>query len=414
MFKVGNTNKTKGFMKKRPSKGFTIVELITVIIVIGILAAISIVSYSMITRKARIAVVESDLANASKMMEMYYGTYGVYPTTLDPDNCPLTPNADTRYCLKSTDGGTFDYTNIIPSTYNIKLTDSTGVVAYSISDDTDKATEVPATCPTGFIPVPGSTTYGTHDFCVMKYEAKNVGGVATSQADGTPWNNIDWAVADTKADSACSGCHLINEAEWMTIAQNVLSVDDNWTNDAGTIHQVGVGRIYRGYNDNVPLGGESTGVPLRASSTNDSDGYYLTGNSSPSDQRRTLTLTNGETIWDLAGNVAEWVDQTIGANQQPGWTGESTFNQKEWTDSTLVQNGLASTSMPSSVALTGADTWNSANGIGQLYSNLGYASSRVFIRGGAFDHLTTSGILQIKMHYGTTGNCVHFGFRAAK
>lgn len=405
---MSNTNKTKDFMKKRPQEGFTIVELITVIVIIGILAGISIVSYGMITRKTRIAAVQSDLANASKMMEMYYGTYGVYPTTFESDNCPSMPNADTRYCLKSTDGGTFEYTNVVPSAYNLKLTDSTGDIAYSISDDT-KVVEVPAVCPTEFIPVPGSSTYGTHDFCVMKYEAKNVGGVATSQADGTPWNNIDWAVADTKADSACSGCHLINEAEWMTIAQNVLSVASNWSGGA-----VGSGYIYRGYNDNTPLGGESNGVPLRASSTNDNDGYYLTGNSSPSDQRRTLTLTNGETIWDLAGNVAEWVDQTIGANQQPGWTGESGFNPKEWTDATLVQNGLASTSMPSSVALTGAGTWNSSNGIGQLYSNLRYASSRVFIRGGAFDHGTTSGVLQIKMHYGTTGNCVHFGFRAAK
>ncbi len=39
-------------------------------------------------------------------------------------------------------------------------------------------------CPEGYIPVPGNAEYGTGDFCVAKYEMKNVGGVAKSQACG--------------------------------------------------------------------------------------------------------------------------------------------------------------------------------------------------------------------------------------
>ena len=56
----------------------------------------------------------------------------------------------------------------------------------------------------------------------MKYEAKNVSGVATSQASGTPWVAISQTSAITTAAAACTGCHLITEGEWLTIAQNVL------------------------------------------------------------------------------------------------------------------------------------------------------------------------------------------------
>lgn len=99
---------------------------------------------------------------------------------------------------------------------------------YRISDSSPAVEAASISCPSGFIIVPGSITYGTSDFCVMKFEAKNVGGVATSQASGVPWNSISQASAVSTSAAACTGCHLITEAEWMTIAQNVLSVSSNW------------------------------------------------------------------------------------------------------------------------------------------------------------------------------------------
>jgi len=48
------------------NRGFTIIELLVVIVVIGILAAITVVSYTGISQKAVAASLQSDLASAKR------------------------------------------------------------------------------------------------------------------------------------------------------------------------------------------------------------------------------------------------------------------------------------------------------------------------------------------------------------
>ena len=52
------------------AKGFTIVELLIVIVVIGILAAITIVAYNGIQERAKVASVHSDLRTLSQKIQM--------------------------------------------------------------------------------------------------------------------------------------------------------------------------------------------------------------------------------------------------------------------------------------------------------------------------------------------------------
>lgn len=61
--------------------GFTIVELLIVIVVIGILAAITIVAYNGVQSKARFSKMQSEVKSLQRYIETYNATNGSYPTT---------------------------------------------------------------------------------------------------------------------------------------------------------------------------------------------------------------------------------------------------------------------------------------------------------------------------------------------
>ncbi|MEP7204704.1 MAG: prepilin-type N-terminal cleavage/methylation domain-containing protein, partial [Candidatus Saccharibacteria bacterium] len=87
------------------SRGFTIVELLVVIVVIGILAAISIVAYSGIQNRAIIANLTSDLSSAATQLRLFQVDNGSFPSSND---CSASPAAGSL-CLKSSAGTSYQY-----------------------------------------------------------------------------------------------------------------------------------------------------------------------------------------------------------------------------------------------------------------------------------------------------------------
>lgn len=77
------------------SHGFTIVELVIVIVVIGILAAISIVSYAAVTQNAKVKSMEGDLQTAITDLNTYRSEEGRYPDDLA--TLQLTPSDGVSY-----------------------------------------------------------------------------------------------------------------------------------------------------------------------------------------------------------------------------------------------------------------------------------------------------------------------------
>lgn len=113
--------------------GFTIIELLVVIAIIGILAAITLVSYSGITNRAIGASLQSDLSNVSQKIKMYYSLYGAYPVIDSTNLCPTSPTIDSAYCIKASSGNTYDFHSGDLQTFCI--TAQNGTISYKILND---------------------------------------------------------------------------------------------------------------------------------------------------------------------------------------------------------------------------------------------------------------------------------------
>lgn len=385
-------------------RGFTIVELLVAIVVVGILIAIITASYLGVAKRAAGERLKSDLIESATNLSKFKADKGIFPSTL---RCDI-PDSSTNLCVKTSSADVvLDYsvnTSTSPDTYGLTVTKAND---NDISYRTVNGSE-PIPCPVGYIVVPGSKTYNTSSFCVMKYEAKIKGNddgnqtynssfVPESRAAGTPWVNINQNTAITESSTACEGCHLISEAEWMTLAQNVLKVDSNWS--GGT---VGSGYIYAGHNDNAPPNSLAAGP--------DSAGYTGTGDTSGY-QRRTLTLSNGEVIWDMAGNVYEWTSgQTSG--RQPGVIG-SGLADRQW-PAVTASGTLPVDTSPRGTGITGADLWTSTNRIGMIRSNYDDTTLHGMLRSGSWESQDRVGVLCLNFDVLPTSYGSKTGFRAAR
>lgn len=295
-----------------------------------------------------------------------------------------------------------------------------------------------ATCPSNFVKVPANTALTTPEFCLSKFEMKaslnngtqvfdaNNSGTPLdvslhkpeSRPEGIPWVRITLAQAAAECLSLGAGYHLSTAKEWQAAALNVESVASNWTGNA-----VGSGTLNTGHSDGaisasaITDGYAVSGILLLAAA-NATDPFGGTGQTSGS-QKRTHTLTNGEIIWDLAGNAREIVDPD-GSASGVSYTGPTTSGFYDVL-TTELSSTISSLTTPTSTTLNiayfipaTASLNHAANAIGQVYISSSSRTDRMITRGGNFSSGNSPGIFAADFDAATTGTSGSASFRCVK
>lgn len=406
--------------------GFTLLELLLVIAIISVLAGLVIFSLKPTniltdTKHTKVVRISSDINDAVEAYTIEHN--GVYP--FSTNNL-----AQTAYsvCKQGQSSGcdinidtlvTAGYLPSVPVSDDAVGNNSGYMLKY-----TDKGVEVGPSninCPVGYIGVPGNPLYQTEDFCVMKYEAKDVSSVATSQATGTPWVNITQTAAITSCSNLGSKYHLITNNEWMTIARNIEQVASNWS--LGT---VGNGYLYAGHNDSSPANAlaASSNDAYKAAYTDGTTEALTTATNTASgesgstgNQVRTHTLSNGQIIWDLAGNVWEWNNNVISCAAANCTSAEMPYDASPAEEIVELTNLVTYGQLSYDLLRPSNTTWNAQQGFGRVYTDGNTAvpsgNSHVLRRGGDNIGGLYAGVLSLNLLNAPSNSTSWIGFRCA-
>lgn len=117
--------------------GFTIVELLIVVVVIAILAAISVVAYIGVQSRARNNTTSTAVSTYYKTFALYAATYSRYPTLSQTYNClgQSTCRGGTWFANATLDSALREFTSVLPAPSNGTNTDSSsGIVSLGYID----------------------------------------------------------------------------------------------------------------------------------------------------------------------------------------------------------------------------------------------------------------------------------------
>ncbi|HEX8182757.1 MAG TPA: prepilin-type N-terminal cleavage/methylation domain-containing protein [Candidatus Saccharimonadales bacterium] len=136
-------------LSKRTQQGFTIVELLIVIVVIGILAALVITTYNGIQQKGRNTERTTDLKAIQGQLEAFYATNGRYPTSANLGSTSATNVAFIQSEMKGLDKEALRDPKATATPLDYSLASSPTANKYSYAPSGDAAGSTCDNTPTG-------------------------------------------------------------------------------------------------------------------------------------------------------------------------------------------------------------------------------------------------------------------------
>ena len=105
----------------KKQKGFTLIEILVVIAIIGILATIVLTSLGTARQKASDAKVQAQLSSMRSQAELFFGDNGNYgtPETDTTNGCAPAPDVGSLFRYASSSDGLSELIAAIPSTYTV-------------------------------------------------------------------------------------------------------------------------------------------------------------------------------------------------------------------------------------------------------------------------------------------------------
>ncbi|WP_455201818.1 type IV pilin protein [Kaarinaea lacus] len=148
-------NKMTTINNRNTSQGFTLVELLIVVVIISLLAMVAVPSYNVSVSKARRADAQAGLANLSGAMERWFTDKGTYQGAAGPAATPTDTGAPRIYHTQTPVDGSVKFYNLTihaasAGSYTLRATPiggqvgdgylelaSTGVERWDKNDDGD-------------------------------------------------------------------------------------------------------------------------------------------------------------------------------------------------------------------------------------------------------------------------------------
>ncbi|GEM_PF-4866548 len=248
-------------------------------------------------------------------------------------------------------------------------------------------------CPENYVLIPGDTSQRTDSFCLAKFEMKDVGGLAVSQALVEPWTYVDRATAD--AACAASGGRLPTSGEWNVAALNIAKQDVNWSisNEGQRLR----------LNTGVSTG---SGVYEIPDELEQCFGAGTACGTSWAAHKRTHTLSTGEVIWDFAGNVWEITSSEFS---------EGIYLSAYWPVVSLDLSSIFSFILVGGQDLRCFQPYNNSYcGMGRAWLNNADVGGQAMYRGGSSNNGGDTGVFTVDFDYDPTHTGPQHGFRCAR